>query len=153
MTLRLVLITTGRIPARSHSLMPVITSILESGGTSFSTCRLETASGTGVDAVVLDHILAERGVRRNAGLVNQPRAVAVGHYVGLLAPGQTALRDRCNEILEAAMRDGRLEAILRRWQVWTDDQARLYRDVTASADVSAADPPPSIAPARAGDRR
>ena len=54
LTLRLVLITTGRIPARSHSLMAAITSILDSGGISFSTCRLETASGTGVDVVVLE---------------------------------------------------------------------------------------------------
>ena len=78
---------------------------------------------------MLDHILAERGVRRNAGLVNQPQAVAVGHYVGLLAPDQTALRDQCNAILKAAMQDGSLERIFRTWQVWNDDQAVLYRRV------------------------
>jgi polar amino acid transport system substrate-binding protein len=103
-----------------------------------------------VDAVVLDHILAERGVRRNPGLVNQAEAVAVGHYVGLLAPGQTALRDACNAMLRAAMRDGRLEAIFRRWNVWTPDQARLYREQTKGVDVSAADPPPPVAPATKG---
>ena len=101
-----------------------------------------------IDAVVLDHILAERGVRRNVGLVNQPGTIAVGHYVALLAPDRTALRDQCNEILRAAMADGRLEAIFRRWNVWNDDQAALYRlqlsngDAGAKDPIRAADPPP-----------
>jgi polar amino acid transport system substrate-binding protein len=79
-----------------------------------------------VDAVVLDYVLAERGVRRNPGLVNQAGALAVGHYVGVLAPAQSALRDRIDEILRGAMRDGRLEAIFRRWNMWNEDQPRLY---------------------------
>jgi polar amino acid transport system substrate-binding protein len=79
-----------------------------------------------VDAVLLDDVLAERGVRRNAGLVNQTADVGVGYYVGILAPEQTALRDRINEILREAMRDGRLEAIFRRWEMWNEDQPRLY---------------------------
>jgi len=79
-----------------------------------------------VDAVVLDFILARRGVLRNADLVNQPDPLAVGHYVGLLGPTQTVLRDRMNDILRDAMRDGRLEAIFRRWNVWNEDQPRLY---------------------------
>jgi hypothetical protein len=29
-------------------------------------------------------------------------------------------------ILRQAMRDGRLEQILRRWKVWNNDQPRLY---------------------------
>ena len=86
-----------------------------------------------VDAVVLDAILAQRGVRRNAGLVNQPTPLAVGHYVGILAPGQTALRDRMNAALRDAMRDGRLEAIFKRWAVWNEDQPRLYARVLADA--------------------
>jgi polar amino acid transport system substrate-binding protein len=79
-----------------------------------------------IDAVVLDQVLAERGVRRNAGLVNQPAPLAVGHYVGVLAAEQAPLRDRMNDILRAAMRDGRLEAIFRRWNLWNDDQPKLY---------------------------
>ena len=39
-----------------------------------------------VDAVVLDAVLADRGVRRNAGLVNQDADLGVGYYVGVLAP-------------------------------------------------------------------
>ena len=82
-----------------------------------------------VDAVVLDAILAQRGVRRNSGLTNQPAPLAVGHYVGILAPGQTEMRNRMNMALRDAMRDGRLEAIFKRWDVWNEDQPRLYARV------------------------
>src|SRR5215211_6002862 len=36
-----------------------------------------------VDAVLLDYVLAERGVRRNPGLMNQMAPLATGHYVGI----------------------------------------------------------------------
>jgi polar amino acid transport system substrate-binding protein len=84
-----------------------------------------------VDAVVLDAVLADRGVRRNTGLVNQGADLGVGYYVGVLAPAQTALRDRINGILREAMRDGRLESIFRRWEMWNEDQPRLYARVLA----------------------
>jgi polar amino acid transport system substrate-binding protein len=79
-----------------------------------------------VDAVLLDSVLADRGVRRNAGLFNQASDVGAGFYVGILPPGSAALRDRMDEILRAAMRDGRLEAIFRKWDMWNEDQPRLY---------------------------
>src|SRR5687767_15487597 len=41
-----------------------------------------------VDAVVLDAVLADRGVQRDPTLVNQEGALAVGHYVGILAPSR-----------------------------------------------------------------
>ena len=56
----------------------------------------------------------------------RPTEVGIGHYVGILAPENAALRDRMNEILLDAMKDGRLEAIFRRWNMWNDDQPRLY---------------------------
>jgi polar amino acid transport system substrate-binding protein len=86
-----------------------------------------------VDAVLLDYVLADRGVRRNSGLVNQPTDMGVGHYVGVLAPGQTVLRDRIDQILRQAMRDGRLEAVFRRWNMWNADQPRLYARVLAGS--------------------
>ena len=99
-----------------------------------------------VDAVLLDDVLAERGVRRNPGLTNQPTDVGVGYYVGITAPGNTDLRDRMNEILLRAMRDGRLEAIFRRWNMWNDDQPRLYARLlsgeTSSQSEVAATPIP-----------
>jgi polar amino acid transport system substrate-binding protein len=88
-----------------------------------------------VDAVVLDYVLAERGVRRNPGLVNQAVDLGVGHYVGVLAPSDAALRDRIDEILRAAMRDGRLETIFRRWEMWNADQPRLYARVLSGTDT------------------
>jgi polar amino acid transport system substrate-binding protein len=83
-----------------------------------------------VDAVLLDAVLAERGVRRNPGLMNHPEPVASGHYVGVLAAGNGELRDRINEVLRQAMKDGRLEAIFRRWKMWNDDQPPLYARLT-----------------------
>ena len=83
-----------------------------------------------VDAVLLDDVLAERRVRQNPGLVNQATEAGVGYYVGVLAPSNAALRDRMNEILLQAMKDGRLEAIFRRWNMWNDDQQRLYARLT-----------------------
>ncbi len=80
-----------------------------------------------LDAVLLDHIIAARAERRAAGLLTEPTAVAVGRYVAVLAPGQEALRDRVNGILRNAMRDGRLEQIYRRWEIWDDRQAEFLR--------------------------
>jgi polar amino acid transport system substrate-binding protein len=90
-----------------------------------------------VDAVLLDSVLAERGVRRNTGLINQPTTVGVGYYVGVLAPRNTALRDQMNDILRRAMADGRLEAIFRRWGMWNDDQPALYARMAGGGDPQA----------------
>ena len=96
-----------------------------------------------VDAVLLDQVLAERGVRRNPGLVNQEAVVDVGYYVGVLAPSQAPLRDRVNGILREAMRDGRLEKIFRRWEMWNEDQPRLYARVLVGEHVESTSPPTS----------
>ena len=79
-----------------------------------------------VDAVLLDEVLANRGVARNPGLINAVEPIGTGRYVGILAPGNTALRDRMNDVLIQAMRDGRLEAIFKRWDMWNEDQPRLH---------------------------
>ena len=88
-----------------------------------------------VDAVLLDHVLAERAMRRNEGLTTHPDAVEIGYYIIILAPGNVELRDRVNEILREAMRDGRLESIYRRWNIWNDDQPALFARVLAGADT------------------
>ena len=89
------------------------------------------------DAVLLDNVLAERRHRNMPGFTIQPQTVAVGHYVGVLAPGNAPLRDRMNEILRTAMRDGSLEKILRKWSVWNDDQPPLYAKILSGEDVPA----------------
>ena len=88
-----------------------------------------------VDAVLLDNVLAERRRRAMTGFTVQPATVAVGHYVGLLSAQNAPLRDRINEILKGAMRDGTLEGIFRKWLVWNDDQPALYRRLLAGEVV------------------
>jgi polar amino acid transport system substrate-binding protein len=88
-----------------------------------------------VDAVLLDHVLAERRARSIPGFTIQPQSVAVGHYVGVLAVRNMVLRDEVNEILRGAMRDGTLEKIFRRWRVWNRDQADLHAQVLAGEPV------------------
>ena len=90
-----------------------------------------------VDAVLLDNVLAERRARALSGFTIQPQSVAVGHYVGVLAVHNTELRDKINEILRGAMRDGTLEEIFRKWSVWNDDQPKLYARVLAGESVPA----------------
>src|SRR5258705_8357865 len=83
-----------------------------------------------VDAVLLDHIIAQRALRRSGGpggafvIVAQP--VALGHYVGVLARADSALRDSVDAVLREAMRDGSLEQIFRRWDVWDPSQGALF---------------------------
>jgi polar amino acid transport system substrate-binding protein len=84
-----------------------------------------------VDAVLLDHIIAQRALRRAGGsgfvIVAQP--VALGHYVGVLARADSVLRDSVDAVLREAMRDGTLEQIFRRWDVWDPSQSALFERV------------------------
>ncbi|HEY7379036.1 MAG TPA: ABC transporter permease subunit [Steroidobacteraceae bacterium] len=84
-----------------------------------------------VDAVLLDHIIAQRALRRRGGtgfvILAQP--VAIGHYVGVLAQANSALRDSVDRVLREAMRDGSLEQIFRRWNVWDDSQGAFFERV------------------------
>jgi len=90
-----------------------------------------------IDAVLLDNVLAERRARAFSGFAIQPQSVAIGHYVGILAARNSALRDQINDILRTAMRDGNLESIFRKWRVWNDDQPRLYARLLAAQPVAA----------------
>ena len=88
-----------------------------------------------VDAVLLDNVLAERRHRTIPGYTIQPETVAIGHYVGVLAARNAPLRDAVDEILRDAMRDGTLEGIFRKWNVWSDAQQELYRRLLAGEPV------------------
>jgi polar amino acid transport system substrate-binding protein len=98
-----------------------------------------------LDAVVLDNVLAERRQRTMHGFTVQPQAIAYSHYVGVLAARNASMRDAINEVLRGAMRDGTLERILRKWQVWNDDQPKLF------AHVLAGDPIPAVVGFDTGD--
>jgi polar amino acid transport system substrate-binding protein len=89
-----------------------------------------------VDAVLLDNVLAERRRRFMTGFTIQPETIATGHYVGVLAASNASLRDACDEILRSGMRDGSLERILRRWNVWNDDQPKLYARILSGEPVA-----------------
>ena len=88
-----------------------------------------------VDAVLLDNVLAERRARAMPGFTIQPQSVAIGHYVGILAAKNAPLRDAINDVLRAAMRDGSLERILRKWNVWNADQPKLQASLLAGEVV------------------
>lgn len=92
----------------------------------------DLASGR-LDAVLLDHIIAQRALRRTGGFVIQPGSLATGHYVAVFAKGDSALRDSANAILRERMRDGRLEQAFRRWNIWDEGQARHFERVLAEA--------------------
>ncbi len=94
-----------------------------------------------VDAVLLDHIIAERALRRTGGgFVIQPAAVATGYYVAVLAHGDSVLRDSVNAVLRGAMRDGTLERIYRKWGVWDDGQTTFFAKTLAESGGGAVTP-------------
>jgi polar amino acid transport system substrate-binding protein len=84
-----------------------------------------------LDAVLLDNIIAARSVRRVPGLWIQPEPVATGGYIGVLAKGNTGLRDAIDAILADRMRDGTLERIYRKWNIWDDSQASFFQKTLA----------------------
>jgi polar amino acid transport system substrate-binding protein len=101
-----------------------------------------------VDAVLLDNVLADRRRKAMTGFTVQPETVATGHYVGVLAARNAAVRDAIDEALRGAMRDGTLERIFRKWNVWNEDQPRLYAKLLAGEpvpSVSGLDPAASVA--------
>src|SRR6266576_3660612 len=96
-----------------------------------------------VDAVLLDHIIAQRALRRmgGRGFVILSRPVAVGHYVGVLARADSVLRDSIDAVLREAMHDGSLEQIYRRWSVWDDSQGALFDRILRTGAAGAAGTP------------
>ena len=91
-----------------------------------------------LDAVLLDNIIAERSLRRSGGFVIQEQPVAIGHYVAVFAKKDAALRDSANVVLVAKMRDGSLEKLFRKWNVWDDHEAAYFsRTTTDSSSIAA----------------
>jgi polar amino acid transport system substrate-binding protein len=88
-----------------------------------------------VDAVLLDNVLAERRRRTVPGYTIQPGGVAIGHYVAILAASNASLRDEVNGIILGAVRDGTLERVFRKWNVWNDDQPPLHAQLLAGDPI------------------
>ena len=94
-----------------------------------------------VDAVVLDNVLADRAMRRNAGLFTHPEALAVGHYIVITAPENTALRDQVDaDPARRRCATARSKRIFRKWNVWNDDQPRLYARIAERGRPTQAQP-------------
>jgi len=94
-----------------------------------------------LDAVLLDNIIAARSMRRTPGLTTQPVPVAMGHYIGVLATGNTKLRDQIDDILRSRMRDGTLERIYRKWGIWDSYQPAFFAGVLAAQKPREEAPP------------
>ncbi len=94
-----------------------------------------------LDAVLLDHVLAARSLRRVPGLAILPETVATGRYVGVLAKENVALKDSVDGLLKQMMRDGTLRKIFERWNVWDEQQAAFEEEEKRkiSANENAAD--------------
>jgi polar amino acid transport system substrate-binding protein len=88
-----------------------------------------------VDAVLLDNVIAERRKKAVPGYTVLAESVATSHYVGVFSKENARLRDAANDILRAAMRDGTLEQIFRKWNVWNDDQPVLYQQLLAGQSL------------------
>jgi polar amino acid transport system substrate-binding protein len=102
-----------------------------------------------LDGVLLDNVLADRAMRRVQGLTIQPGTIRIGHYVVIMRKDQTALQTRIDDILRAAMNDGQLERILTKWQVWNQDQTRLFARVTHESPEAEKTPAQAVpAPSR-----
>ncbi len=84
-----------------------------------------------LDGVLLDNIIAARSMRHVSGLSTHAEGVAIGHYIGVLAKSNIALRDQINGILRARMRDGTLERIYRKWNIWDEGEKAFLASVVA----------------------
>jgi polar amino acid transport system substrate-binding protein len=95
-----------------------------------------------LDAVLLDNIIATRAMRRTKGLYSHfDKPVAKGHYIIVAARGNEQLRDQVNAILKARMRDGTLERIYRKWEIWDEYQQPFFNEVLATGVARAAPRP------------
>jgi polar amino acid transport system substrate-binding protein len=84
-----------------------------------------------LDAVLLDNIIAARAMRRTGGLYTHfDKPLATGYYIAVLAKENTELRDQVNEILKQKMKDGTLERIYRKWDIWDEFQPKLFAEQT-----------------------
>jgi polar amino acid transport system substrate-binding protein len=86
-----------------------------------------------LDAVLLDNIIAMRAMKRTPGLFTHfDKPVERGYYIVVAAKENTKLRDQVNEILKARMRDGTLERIYRKWEIWDEFQQPLFDQVSVA---------------------
>ncbi len=88
------------------------------------------------DAVLLDHIIAQRYGCNVKGLTCLSDDVTRGYYVMGVRKSDDTLLVALNEALKSMQSDGSLRAILERWRLWDPRQSPLSAAADASADAS-----------------
>ena len=78
-----------------------------------------------IDAVLLDLPIAIYYAKPIRELEFAGEPLARGTYAIMFQKGNEALKRRIDAALEAMMKDGRLRAILERWNLWDEEQAAL----------------------------
>jgi polar amino acid transport system substrate-binding protein len=98
-----------------------------------------------VDAVLMDVPMEMYYARHNPRLKPAGEPFHRGTYVIGLRKGNQALKAQVDVALETIIRDGTLESILRKWNLWDDAQAELHasvvsgrRDALAPFDITSA---------------
>ncbi|MBM3270612.1 MAG: ABC transporter permease subunit [Candidatus Sericytochromatia bacterium] len=83
-----------------------------------------------LDAVFLDKPIAVHYARGNDKLRFVPSAIGEGYYGIALRKENEALKRDLDRVIADMLGDGSLEAILARWGLWNEDQAKLaaYHD-------------------------
>ncbi len=81
-----------------------------------------------LDATVIDGpaatwYVAQRHGYEDLSVVGPP--IEPSYYVLFCRPGDVSLREKLNDALRAALRDGSLKAILAKYDLWNDDQKEL----------------------------
>jgi polar amino acid transport system substrate-binding protein len=116
---------------------------------------LDLAQGR-TEAVLLDHVIADRYGCVQPKLRCLPEDVARGHYVLGIGKADAALQQAVDQTLAKLRQSGEIQGILARWKLWDARQAPVA--AAASAPVSAAPPasastPPTASPPTAEPER
>ncbi len=91
-----------------------------------------------IDAVLFDHVVADRYGCPLSGVECLPGEVARGVYVVGLRPGDATLAAAVDDAIAGLIADGELRRILSRWHLWDDGQAAI---ASSSAPQHAPDAP------------
>jgi polar amino acid transport system substrate-binding protein len=93
-----------------------------------------------IDAVLMDNPAEMFYARRNPRLKQAGEPIHRGAYVVGLRKGDEALKAEVDAGIDKIVRDGTLERILRKWNLWNDAQAEL--EASARADTAAGEKKP-----------
>jgi polar amino acid transport system substrate-binding protein len=99
------------------------------------------------DAVLLDHVIADRYGCVLPELRCVPEDVARGHYVLGIGQGAPALENAINEALTTLRQSGELERILTRWKLWDARQKTPELAVAPNPATAASSAPALSTPA------